>query len=167
MQINARIIAKMSQIYQSGDWQLSWHAANSPPDGVNAGASAVCITAPSQTVIVSEDGQTWDVPGGRPEGDETLIETLRRELLQEACATLLDAQLLGYGRGECLSGSEAGLILRRSFWLARVQLNAWQPEFEIRYRREIALGDLLRDVRQDYAGLYREMLLGKIDGLEV
>ena len=157
----------MSQIHQSGDWQLTWHAADTPPNGRNAGSSAVCMTPVGQTVLVSEDGQTWDVPGGRPEGDESLIETLRRELLEEACATLLDAQLLGYARGECMSGSEAGKVLRRSFWLARVQLNPWHPEFEIRHRREIALADLLREVRQDYAGLYREMLLGKIEGFDV
>jgi len=157
----------MSQIYQSGGWQLTWHAADAPPNGLNAGSSAVSITTPTQTVLVSEDGQTWDVPGGCPEGDETLIETLRRELLEEACATLLDAQLLGYARGVCISGNEAGSILRRSFWLAHVQLNEWRPEFEIRHRREIALADLLREVRQDYAGLYREMLSGKIEGFDV
>ncbi|HZD03196.1 MAG TPA: hypothetical protein VFA46_24280 [Actinomycetes bacterium] len=44
------------------------------------------------------------------------------------------ARLLGFTRGECLSGPEEGLLLVRSMWRAQVRLQRWTPQFEIAHR---------------------------------
>jgi ADP-ribose pyrophosphatase YjhB (NUDIX family) len=64
-----------------------------------------------EIVLISHDGELWDLPAGRPEGCETLEETLRREMLEEACATVLQTRLLGFVRSVCASGPEEGLDL--------------------------------------------------------
>jgi ADP-ribose pyrophosphatase YjhB (NUDIX family) len=86
------------------------------------------------------------LPAGRTEGDETWEETLRREVREEACATVVQARLLGFARSRCLSWPQAGLVLVRSFWRAEVEVEAWQPQFEIAHRRLVepsALAPLL------------------------
>ena len=76
------------------DWLVSWHDATSPPEGTPHGASGLCVTATGEIVITSADAVLWDLPGGRPEGEETWEQTLRREVLEEACATVKEARLL-------------------------------------------------------------------------
>jgi ADP-ribose pyrophosphatase YjhB (NUDIX family) len=105
-----------------------------PPNGSRHGSAAVCLTADGQVVLVSTDGESWDLPGGRPEGDEDWRATLDREVFEEACATVEDATLLGYSRGVCTRGPEAGLVLVRSLWRALVVLHDWEPQHEINHR---------------------------------
>jgi ADP-ribose pyrophosphatase YjhB (NUDIX family) len=123
-------------------WLVSWHPPMSPPPGKPHGASGVCVTADGGIVLISTDGHRWGLPGGRPEGDETWEETFRREMLEEACATVVDARLLGFGRSRCIAGHEAGLVIVRSWWRADVELARWEPQFEIPYRRVFAAEDV-------------------------
>jgi len=116
-------------------WFLTWHPDPDAPDGRAHGSAGICVTDFRNVVLISSDGVTWDLPAGRPEGDESWEETLRREMLEEACAEVTEARLLGFCRSRCVEGHETGLILVRSIWLARVQLRIWNPEFEIRHRR--------------------------------
>lgn len=119
-------------------WVVSWYAPMLPPPaGRPHGASALCLTADGNVVLVSEDGAAWVLPGGRPEPGEDWRQTLEREVLEEACATVEDATLLGFTRSECVRGHELGLVLVRSQWLARVALGPWEPRFEM-VGREIA-----------------------------
>jgi ADP-ribose pyrophosphatase YjhB (NUDIX family) len=118
------------------DWLSSWHPPSKPPpDGRNHGAAGICITHDGQVVLVTEDGVAWDIPGGRPEAGESLRQTLDREMLEETCGRVQDARLLGYFRGQCVRGHEQGLVLVRSFWLATIELDAWEPRYEIVQRR--------------------------------
>jgi ADP-ribose pyrophosphatase YjhB (NUDIX family) len=55
-------------------------------------------------VLISPDGRRWGWPGGRPEAGEDWLQTLRRELLEEACAEVEQARLLGFTRSACLAG---------------------------------------------------------------
>jgi hypothetical protein len=57
---------------------------------------------------------------------------------EEACATVIRARLLGFTRGQCVTGPERGLILVRSVWRADVELRPWQARFEIADRRVVA-----------------------------
>ena len=93
------------------------------------------MTARGNVVLVSTDGSRWGWPGGRPERGESWEDTLRRELNEEACATVTDARLLGFVRSKCLSGREEGLVLVRSIWRAEVALLPWQAEYQIPFRR--------------------------------
>ena len=105
-----------------GDWLISWHPPTETPAGKAHGANAFCVTADNGIVLISQDGERWGWPGGRPENEESWEQTLRREILEETCAFVRDARLLGFSRGACLTGSEAGLVLLRSIWRAEVEL---------------------------------------------
>jgi 8-oxo-dGTP pyrophosphatase MutT (NUDIX family) len=87
--------------------------------------------------------QQWGWPGGRPEGDESWEQTLHREILEEACAVIVDAWLLGFTRSVFLTGAEQCLVLVRSIWLAEVMLTPWEPRFEIAHRRLVPAAELL------------------------
>lgn len=123
-------------------WIVSWHPASAPPpSGIPHGSAGICVTLDGQVVLISQDGEHWEFPGGRPEGDETLEDTLRRELLEEACAEVRVARLLGYSQGECVEGHELGRVIVRSLWRADVDLLAWDPQFEVLHRRLVRPDD--------------------------
>lgn len=118
-----------------GDWIVAWECAPFAPQGTPHGAMGICVTRDGGLVLISSDGERWGLPGGRPEDHESWEETLHREVLEEACAQVVAARLLGFSRGRCISGPEAGLVLVRSVWRAEVDLAPWTPQFEIAYRR--------------------------------
>jgi ADP-ribose pyrophosphatase YjhB (NUDIX family) len=106
------------------------------------------VTADRGVVLISQDGERWGWPGGRPEGDESWEQTLRREILEETCAIVVgEARLLGFCRGACLTGPEEGLVLVRSIWRAEVDLMPWEPRFEISHRRVVPAAELLSHLR--------------------
>lgn len=129
------------------DWLTSWHAPPDPPDGTPHGAAGVCVAGDDQLVLISSDGVYWGFPGGRPEAGESAEDTLRREVHEEACAIVKTARLLGFARGECVNGWERGKILVRSYWRAEVEIEPWEPRFEIPHRRLITLTEASARVR--------------------
>ena len=120
-----------------GDWIVSWYSPVDVPIGTRHGAAGICLTAVGGLVLISNDGERWGLPGGRPEDQESWEQTLHREVLEEACAKVVEARLLGFTQGRCISGPEAGLVLVRSMWQADVELANWKPQFEIAYRRVV------------------------------
>ncbi len=126
-----------------GDWLTAWHSPTAAPEGIAHGANAFCVTTDNHVVLISNDGEQWGWPGGRPEDDESWEQTLRREVLEEACAVVVDARLLGFCRSVCLTGPERGRALVRSIWLAEVELMPWEPRFEITHRRVVPATELL------------------------
>ncbi len=120
-----------------GDWIVAWHSASVAPEGTPHGATAICLTADGGLVLIGNDGERWGLPGGRPEKQESWIQTLHREVREEACAIVVQARLLGFTRGRCVTGPEEGLVLVRSLWRAEVELAAWKPQFEIAHRRVV------------------------------
>jgi ADP-ribose pyrophosphatase YjhB (NUDIX family) len=122
------------------DWRVAWFPPPDPPPGTPHGAAAICV-AGDQVVLIGNDGETWGLPGGRPEPGERMIDTLRREVAEEACATVTMSRLLGFSRGTCVRGHEQGLVLVRSMWRAEVVVHPWQPRFEITHRRLVPAAD--------------------------
>lgn len=116
------------------DCRVAWYPPSDPPPGTPHGAEAVCV-ADDRIVVVSPDGQRWGLPGGRPERHEQWVDTMRREVSEEACAEVMDCRLLGFSRGVCVRGPEEGLVLVRSMWRAEVRLAPWDPRFEMAHRR--------------------------------
>ena len=143
-----------------GEWTIAWCPPTAVPSGIANGANAFCLTADRGVVLISGDGERWGWPGGRPEADESWEQTLRREVLEEACAVVVDARLLGFCRGICLSGSEQHPVLVRSVWLAAVELLPWEPRFEIRHRRVVPATELMAHlwVEEGFEPLYRRAL---------
>ncbi len=126
------------------DWRLAWHPPPAAPPGEPHGANAFCVTADDDVVLISSDGARWGWPGGRPEPGESWQQTLEREILEEACARVTGARLLGFVRGRCADGREKGLVLVRSIWRADVTLLPWRPEHEIPFRRTVPALELAR-----------------------
>ncbi|NLV90666.1 MAG: NUDIX hydrolase [Tenericutes bacterium] len=46
-------------------------------------------------LLIVKNGDNWTIPGGHPEPGETQLQTLERELMEEACVTLKDIIYLG------------------------------------------------------------------------
>jgi ADP-ribose pyrophosphatase YjhB (NUDIX family) len=127
-------------------WLVSWHPASDEPVGRPHGAAGVCIAA-DRLVLISPDGIHWGFAAGRPEGDESIEDTLRREMLEEACVRVAGQRLLGFARSQCVEGHEKGLVLVRSYWRAEVEIEPWEPRFEIRHRKVVAAADAKNEVR--------------------
>jgi hypothetical protein len=81
--------------------------------------------------------------------------------LEEACAVVVDARLLGFCRSVCLTGPEQGLTLVRSIWLAEVELAPWEPRFEIAHRRVVPAAELLAHLcmEEGFEPIYRRALV--------
>ncbi len=143
-----------------GDWLTAWHPPITVPAGTAHGANAFCVTADGQVVLISNDGVRWGWPGGRPEGNESWEQTLRREILEEACAVVSAARLLGFCRSACISGPENGLVLVRSIWRAEVELVPWRPRFEILHRRLIPAAELVSQLSMEkgFEPIYRRAM---------
>jgi hypothetical protein len=120
-----------------GNWIVAWQPPSVAPEGTPHGATGICLTADGGLVLISDDGERWGLPGGRPVEHESWEQTLHREVLEEACAIVVKARLLGFTRGRCVAGPEKGLVLVRSLWRAEVQLATWKPQFEIAFRRVV------------------------------
>ena len=150
----------MAELLQDGEeieicsrghhWIASWHSPAAAPDGRPHGAAGICVNRDGEAVIISTDGILWDFPAGRPEGDEDWEQTLRREMLEEACAVVTEARLLGYARGRRVEGAVIGAPTVRSIWLAQVEVLDWNPQFEIRFRRVVPALEAIKLVLPEY-----------------
>jgi len=71
--------------------------AQLPPIG--AITSALALAFDGERILMTNLRQRgWDIPGGHLEAGETPEAAMRREVLEEAGAVLIDVQLLGYQR---------------------------------------------------------------------
>ena len=111
-------------------------------------------------------GVSWGIPGGRPEVGEDWRATLEREVLEEACASVEEARLLGFAKTDCIEGVEKGQALTRSLWSAEVSLNPWDPQHETTARLVVPPNEVLErvgfdpDVRPIYQRWLRDALVG-------
>lgn len=113
------------------EWIVSWHPPIAMPSGTPHGSASICFTLDRKIVLVSTThGESWEFPGGRPEGNENWYDTLEREITEEACAQLTEASLLGYSVGRCIRGHEASLVIVRALCRSVVQLMPWDPKHE-------------------------------------
>lgn len=84
---------------------------------------------------------------------------MRREVREQACATVVDARLLGYARIRRIDGPDAGRMLVRSIWRADVDVDPWLPKFEMTERRGVPVDELLPYLETAYDPVHRRILL--------
>ena len=146
------------------DMVVSWHPPELPaPAGRPHGAAGICFTPEGKVVLVTWPGVSWEFPAGRPEGEEEWRATLDREVLEEACAVVEEAALLGFVRW-CVEGQTERLTLVRSLWRAEVSLSPWEPRHETTGRMVVRPDEALemvgfgRDYRPIYQRWFRDAL---------
>ena len=89
-------------------------------------------------LLIVKNGKTWTIPGGHPEQNETKLQTLSRELMEEACVTLKDIHYLG--AVEVVEKGETYYQLR---YTAKIdELLPFNQEWEISERLFVDLEDL-------------------------
>lgn len=150
------------------EWVASWHSPELPaPDGRPNGSAGICFTPGGNVVLVTWPGVSWKFPAGRPEEGEDWRATLDREVLEEACAVVEEATLLGFARAACIEGQEQGRVVVRSLWCADVTLDPWEPRHETTARLVVRPEEALErvgfggDHRPVYERWFRDALAVK------
>lgn len=96
------------------------------------------------------------MPGGRREVGESPEDTLRRELWEEACAELVDFELIGYQRFRYVQDDVIGPAKSDAMYWARARCHEFVARFETKVR---ALRPL-EEVRADR--LYQQPLTQRL-----
>lgn len=89
-------------------------------------------------LLIVKNGNTWTIPGGHPEVNETPQETLERELMEEACVTIKDVKYLG--AVEVVENGETYYQLRHVARLSEIL--PFETEWETSERKFVNLDDL-------------------------
>lgn len=89
-------------------------------------------------LLIVRNGKVWTIPGGHPEPNENTLETLNREIMEEACITLENVEYLG--AVEVIEDNEKYYQLR---YTAKVkEILPFKEEWEISERLFVDLEDL-------------------------
>jgi 8-oxo-dGTP pyrophosphatase MutT (NUDIX family) len=99
--------------------------------------SAICFTEHRKIVLVSGEGQRWDMPGGRPEHAESLEDALAREVWEQACARVVRSQYIGCERVEDPNYPDGPRTYYQARFWARVEVYPFKAQFETTERRLI------------------------------
>lgn len=134
--------------FDGRDIKLEWNDATEFPAGITISQVAgYCVNENGHLLLV-KNKRGWGFPGGHPEGDEKPLETLAREVKEEANAEIEPITLIGYmevndAQNEDIEGKHY-LQLR---YLAKVtKLYDWSGEFETDDRMFAPLGDIPKHV---------------------
>jgi ADP-ribose pyrophosphatase YjhB (NUDIX family) len=56
----------------------------------------VCFDQNGKILVIHEPGKEWNIPGGKPEKNERPIDTLSREISEEASVIIGKSEMIGY-----------------------------------------------------------------------
>ena len=116
---------------------LTWHKARAVPHGYITQVSGYIFNENDQLLIVKVE-EDWTIPGGKPEGNETPVETLKREVIEETNVTIYKP--LKIGHVEVLpQGNQGGIYFQLAY---TDQIEPFTSEFESSERRFINVNDV-------------------------
>lgn len=89
------------------------------------------------------------------------MDTLRREVREEACAVVARHRLLGFCRAACVRGPRAGVVLVRAWFRSTVHLNPRRPRHEIAHRSLVTPEEVLGAIwiQNALTPMYRRVLV--------
>lgn len=129
-----------------------------PPRDLTTQAAGLCFTADRRIVLITSDGAEWGLPGGRPEGDETLEAALGREVWEEARAVVTRCACLGCQRiDDPRAPAGPTRYYQARFW-ARVELRPFVAEWETTARRLVSPDQFLATLAWGRAPIARIIL---------
>lgn len=130
-----------------------------PPRDLTIQSSGICFTKEHLVVLVLHE-KGWLLPGGYPEGNETLEQALIREIDEEACAAVVDFEYLGSVKSRELTAVKAPnlpLFYQARYWVL-LQQKAFEPRFEIQERKQVEPAAIVDMLRWPARGLSRLIL---------
>lgn len=117
-----------------------------PPGDLVTQAYGICFTPSGSVVVVEKHGGYRSLPGGQVESGEHVVEALRRELAEEACARLVAYRYLACQHvwdPDAPSGPRSHYQTR---WWARVELDPWVSRYEMASRLLVAREDVVEQL---------------------
>jgi 8-oxo-dGTP pyrophosphatase MutT (NUDIX family) len=109
-----------------------------PPETLVTQAYGFCFTADALVVLVTRVGDAWNLPGGQVEPGERPLDTLVREVAEEACARVVRARYLACQHVWDPHAPDGPVSHYQTRWWARVELDPWAPHHETVGRRLVA-----------------------------
>ena len=90
-----------------GNTDVKFSRLDTPPqpDNLIANINIIPKVGNKWLILQTEDGD-WEIPGGTREPDEPIINTLKRELLEEAGAELISDKIIPIGAWHCHNHGE-------------------------------------------------------------
>lgn len=123
---------------------VTWRgSAFTPPRYLIRQASGICFTDEGLIVLVTGDGESWGLPGGHPENDETIEDAFIREVREEACAIVTNPNYLGSSEVKDPGNPEGLTVTYQARFWARVWLDEFKPEYETTGRKLVAPEDMI------------------------
>jgi ADP-ribose pyrophosphatase YjhB (NUDIX family) len=135
-----------------------WH----PPERAITQSYGFCFTPDGFIVLVEEHGGFLNLPGGQLEPAETARDALSREIAEEACAKLIACRYLAGQHVWDPQTADGPTSHYQTRWWARVELEPWNPRYEIVARHLVRPSDAVRMLswrRKEIAGRILELAL--------
>lgn len=167
-----KVVKKESNLYQSiiesndyeflsNDCKIKWLENYKLLDtDIYTQVSAYVFNDNDEMLIVkNEKEDTWTIPGGHPEIGESKEETLKREMMEEACCTLKDINYLG--AVHVIEKDKSYYQLR---YTAHVdKLEPFKQEMEISERKFVKIQDLKKYIKWADGLTFKKQLLSAIN----
>ena len=135
-------------------FEVTWmQGEDLPPLDQITQVSSMCFTSVNQIALISTDGKRWNIPGGHPEPKESLEQTLRREVLEEACCEIYDPFLLGWQHVRDIQDNSVHFQMR---YFCRIRIQPFDPKHEIRHRKFVRPDEFLAMLSYGHSAIAKE-----------